>query len=102
MDSHLDGPTSTPDGSDPVPFEAFSLVTALRSELFGRPPALSESPMAILAFQLAQLIDQGIRVPECSREFRQCMTELKAMASGAWRDDVLDQLQAKRDNRRKG
>lgn len=97
MDDH--GSTSDVEA---VADDAFSLVNALRSVLNGQPSSVAESPLAVLALQLATLIDQGIRVPECSREFRQCMAELKAMAAGAWRDDVLDQLQAKRDRRRQG
>lgn len=82
--------------------EAFSLVAALQTELLRQSQVVSASPLAILALQLASLIDQGIRVPECSREFRQCLIELKALSAGAWKDDTLNELQAKRERRRSG
>ncbi len=90
------------DGFEGAPAAPFSLVRALKTELIGQSSTVAESPLAILALRLASLIDEGVRVPECSREFRQCITELKALSAGAWKDDALNELQAKRERRRSG
>lgn len=79
---------------------AVSLVASLRNDLFGLPPEIAESPLAVLALVLAAKIDSGDRVPDCSRELRQCLAELKLTAGGVRGNSALDQLQAKRDQRR--
>jgi hypothetical protein len=86
---------------DSVAPQGISLAAALNSDLMGLPPEIAESPLAILALQLAEMVDRGERVPECSREFRQCLSELRALSAGVWRDSALDQLQARREQRRK-
>lgn len=80
--------------------DAVSLVASLRNDLFGLPTEVAESPLAVLALVLAGRIDAGERIPECSRELRQCLSELKLTAGGMRGSSALDQLQAKREQRR--
>lgn len=54
-----------------------------------------------VALKLAKQVDQGGNVAAASRELRMCMNALRDSDSAVVADDDLDELQAKRDARRK-
>lgn len=76
-----------------------SLVDSLSIELNSY-EGIADTPLAVLALTLAGMIDKGERVPECSRELRQCLLELRITFADTDRKSTLDQLQAKREQRR--
>lgn len=54
-----------------------------------------------VALKLARQVDQGGNVAAPSRELRMCMNALRDSDSAVVADDDLDELQAKREARRK-
>lgn len=82
-----------------VPLEGVVSVALFR-ELKRLPDEVRFSPLAALAMSLASNIDKGEKVPECSRELRQCLSQLNLMNAGDIPGSNVDELKKKRQERR--
>ncbi len=79
------------------------LVTvALLNELKLMPDSVRFGSLATLAISLATNIDKGNRIPECSRELRQCLSELRMAANVNAPRSSVDEVARRREERRNG
>lgn len=82
-----------------------SVRDAVENELAGLPDDLSESPTAAAALALAESIDLGTDTYRFQSalvaQLRECMTELHEKAPAKVEGDKVDDLNARRDARRR-
>jgi hypothetical protein len=81
------------------PYGQTAVADAVRRELSGI--TVADAVLQHVAIELAKQIDAGKNVAGASRELRLCMTALRSGDGALPVADDLDELQAKRDARRK-
>lgn len=93
----MDGYEVVHGGEDP--YMSTAVADAVRRELAGM--TVADVVLEHVAIELAKQIDAGKNVAGASRELRLCMTALRNGEGSLPVADGLDELQSKRDARRK-